>query len=223
MKTYHKRGEKVDGFSVENHPIYMVWKGLKARCLDENLPSYKNYGGRGITVCDRWVHFKNFADDMYPTYKQGLSIERVNNDEGYSPNNCTWANRTEQCLNRRTFKNNTSGFRGVVKKRDGRYIARHDEYGSRYKVGGTFETAEEATEARSKLIALLKTDKDAALALCERPARYDSTTGIRGITTHADGGFLVRVTHKSKRIYLGYFNNLDLAKEALNKWKLENI
>ena len=91
---------------------YRTWCGIKDRCLNSNTPSFKNYGGRGITVCDRWVNsFENFYEDMGEPSKE-LSIERVDNNKGYFKTNCKWATRSEQSRNKRnvrliTYKNKT--------------------------------------------------------------------------------------------------------------------
>jgi hypothetical protein len=77
-----------------------VWKGILARCQNPNNAAYKNYGGRGITVCERWQSFRNFIYDMGPRPK-GLFIERIDNDLGYCPSNCKWATWHEQSRNRR--------------------------------------------------------------------------------------------------------------------------
>ena len=81
-------------------PVYPVWKAMKQRCLNKNDRSFKNYGGRGITVCRRWLKFENFYEDMGDS-KKALSLDRINNDGNYEPTNCRWATRKQQAGNTR--------------------------------------------------------------------------------------------------------------------------
>jgi hypothetical protein len=80
---------------------YETWKGMVQRCTNPNdRRRWENYGGRGITVCERWLKFENFLADMGERPK-GLTLDRKNNDKGYSKANCRWATRSEQMRNRR--------------------------------------------------------------------------------------------------------------------------
>jgi hypothetical protein len=83
---------------------YWIWRSMKYRCTNPNNTHYQDYGGRGITVCDRWLEsFENFLEDMGER-PEGTSLDRINNNLGYSKENCKWATRTEQANNKRNNK-----------------------------------------------------------------------------------------------------------------------
>lgn len=84
------------------HPLFKRWKEIISRCTDRECEAFKNYGGRGITVCDRWLKFENFAADMGLPEDPKLTIDRRENDCGYSPENCRWADRFTQNSNTRS-------------------------------------------------------------------------------------------------------------------------
>lgn len=91
--------------------IYEIWQGMKKRCYNPRDLRYHRYGGRGITVCNEWKNdFKSFyLWAINHGYSENLTIDRIDNDKGYSPDNCRWADRTTQCRNRSTNVNITIG------------------------------------------------------------------------------------------------------------------
>lgn len=115
------RSERMLTHGMSETRFYKIWVGMRQRCYNEKDTGYKYYGGRGITVCDRWNKFENFYDDMYESYlkhvkehgEENTSIDRIDNNGNYEPSNCRWTNQTKQLINQRERSDNTSGHTGV--------------------------------------------------------------------------------------------------------------
>lgn len=93
-----------------NTRLYRIWCAMKTRCTDPNTRDWKNYGARGITVCNEWMNdFATFKDwALSSGYSDDLTIDRIDNDMGYCPQNCRWATRAEQNRNKRATQRGAS-------------------------------------------------------------------------------------------------------------------
>ena len=139
---------------LTHNQFYKTWNAMMSRCTNLKHKSYPNYGARGITVCDEWLDVTNFVawvDSTYPNIS-GVSLDRIDNDKGYSPDNCTWSSRTMQNINKRMQKSNTSGFVGVSwHKGNTKWVAQITVNKIVIYIG-TFLTIEEAVQARDNYI-----------------------------------------------------------------------
>ena len=122
LKYYQKNGIQNHNYRIKDKRLYRIWSSTKQKCENPNHPAYKNYGGRGIKVCERWQIYENFETDLLDAYlnhveKYGLkqtTIDRwPNNDGDYAPNNVRWATYKEQANNRRSNRMVTNGLNAI--------------------------------------------------------------------------------------------------------------
>lgn len=101
-----KRGKNFYKHGLSSTKIHRVWWGMIERCYKVHHKSYQDYGGRGISVCNEWLHdFQAFHDwSMANGYKEGLMIDRINNNGNYEPSNCRWVTPSQNSRNRRTSR-----------------------------------------------------------------------------------------------------------------------
>ena len=137
---------------LANSQFYITWKNMMGRCTNPNNRDYKNYGARGITVCEEWLNITNFITWCESTYIKGMTMDRINNDGNYEPTNIRWADKTTQAINQRIMKNNTSGFVGI------NWHKGNNKWVAKIKVNkvdiylGYFNSIEEAVLARDNYI-----------------------------------------------------------------------
>lgn len=136
---------------MKKHRFYDTYRNMMKRCYTKSDPSYKDYGERGISVCEEWQDIIKFVAWADSTYIEGYTLDRIDTAGNYEPNNCRWADATTQAINRRMMKNNNTGYVGV-------YLARDNRWESRLKFNkvviflGTFNCIEEAVQARDNYI-----------------------------------------------------------------------
>lgn len=133
-----------------NHYLYPTWSSIKQRCYNKENKDYHLYGARGIYLCPRWLYsFKNFVEDMGERPK-GYSIDRINNDGPYSPQNCKWSSSFEQRKNQRIRSDNKSGEEGIsIKGNLWRVVVTVDK---KWTQVGTYYTKKEAIAAKQAFL-----------------------------------------------------------------------
>lgn len=140
------------------HPLYSTWSGMKSRCYSTNSAQYKDYGGRGIKICNEWLNdftaFRDWAEANGWFKGSSLEIERKDNDGDYTPFNCEWVTHRQNSLNKRILRStNTSGYEGVSKdsRNKNKYRARICVNGTDFHIG-TYSSSAEAVTARNEWI-----------------------------------------------------------------------
>ena len=143
--------ERFSTHGMTNSKYYKLWTHIKARCLNENCEQYKDYGGRGIKICKEWVNnfeaFYNYISKLDDFGVSMLTLDRINNDGNYKPENLRWTTMTVQCNNQRIRKDNTSGVRGVsFNNIERKWKVRKSKNGNRICIG-TFKLLDDAIKA----------------------------------------------------------------------------
>lgn len=206
--------------------IYKRWRGMMDRCSCQNTKDYERYGGRGITVCEewqndfmafyRWSMENGYREELDERGRNKLSLDREDNDKGYSPDNCRWTDRTTQQRNTRIHSTNKTGERGVhiVTDRNGntRYKAVM-RYGNKRKSNfiGYYDTLQEAATAR----------KQAEIDYWQNGKPYtdelskNNTSGVKGVSYSKDmKKWQAYITRNYKKVNLGFYDTIAEAAEA---------
>ena len=143
----------VTSHKYKGHKLVKIYHGIKSRCYNLNHKSFHNYGGRDIGMCKEWrenqLAFIEWS--LKNGWEKQLEFDRINNDEDYSPNNCRFVNKTQNALNKRLSKLNTSGYTGIQITKNGKYTSRITIYGLVYYLG-TFIKLQDAIAAREEIL-----------------------------------------------------------------------
>lgn len=141
---------------LNGHHLYSVWRNIKTRCYNPKTHNYENYGGKGITICPEWLNDVSvfYAWCVDNGYKEGLTLDRINSNFGYYPENCRWVTREFQAQNRGKRKNSSGYFLGVSARYWGgkeMYIS-HITHNKKRVYLGSHKTAEQAAKVRDQYI-----------------------------------------------------------------------
>lgn len=135
------------------HPLIKIhWRTINC-CTNKESEFYHRYGGRGIKVCEEWKDPLNFINWCLENgYKEGLTIDRINNDGNYEPNNCRWVSLFVNASNKNTYKNNKSGYSGIHFFKPTKKWSATVRYENKVNCLGHYYSKKEALEARNKFI-----------------------------------------------------------------------
>jgi len=198
------RMKKTHGMSSPpRHPAYRRWANIIQRCTNPNNPAWHNYGGRGITVCRRWLDFESFYEDVGDPPTPNHTLDRKNNDRGYMPSNVRWATDETQAANSRRAVQITHGGRTLCISEWCREVGiAYVTFKQRRRKGWSIELAATTPPdtARKR-----KPDGPKKYVPRERKAHIDSALGILGV--HKRGArFEASIQRSGKWHYLGCFS-----------------
>ncbi len=177
-------------------PTYKIWSYMKDRCLNPNNQRFVSYGGRGITVCDRWLSFENFLADMGER-PEGMSIDRIDNNKGYSLENCRWATNKQQQRNKANNKYIThAGETKSLADWADHYGIKYQRLNQRMFSGWDFE---DAINLELKINPKI-----------DNRVRATNKTGCTGVSfSKSMGKYWARLTHNKKLISIGFYDLLE--------------
>lgn len=145
---------KAKKHNMSSTRLYHIWQGMRYRCYTKTCCTYKNYGAKGITVCEEWNNsFQPFYEwSINNGYKDDLTIDRIDTKGNYCPENCRWATISQQHQNLSMLSTNTSGYKGVSwSKQLSKWLC-NISINNKTKRIGAYKTQKEAVEARNKFI-----------------------------------------------------------------------
>ena len=140
------------GHNNKNSRIYVIWQNMRKRCLDKENSQYVNYGARGISICKEWDSFSSFLDwALSSNYNNKLTLDRIDCDGSYSPDNCRFVDVSTNNANKRISSKNKTGYIGVHKDRHGMYESYVNWRRNKHYLG-RYHSAEDAAIARDNYV-----------------------------------------------------------------------
>lgn len=218
--------------------LYSIWKYMRGRCNNPNNTSFHNYGGRGIKVCEDWnTNFSSFKKwALANDYSDNLSIDRINPDGNYEPDNCRWGTAFVQAANtRKIHKSNKSGYRGVSLNTNGKWEVSIQVEKITIKIGYYTDIIEAAKAYDTYIIDHnlphtpnnILADGERAESNIGQTLISSNTSGFRGVTApkriaHMKNNWQASIQHKGKKIWSGYFASAEEAAKARDKYIIDN-